>query len=64
MKYLMNQIYLMKKKNLKVKIINSYDNFLYWCNVNIKRLYKNQRNFNNNITIDSSMKKFQLILMN
>ena len=41
-------------KTLKEK--NNYDNFLYWCNLNIKRLYKNQKNFKNDMFIDSSLK--------
>jgi hypothetical protein len=43
-KLIINEIYDVLDMSSEVKILkdkNNYDNFLYWCNVNIKRLYKN-----------------------
>lgn len=39
---------LMKKK--------TYDSFLYWCDINIKRIFKNQKGVKNEMFIDSSIK--------
>ena len=41
-------------KALKQK--KSYDSFLFWCNINIKRIFKNQRNVKSEMFIDPSLK--------
>ena len=37
-----------------------YDNFLYWCDLNIKRIYKNQKKLINEVSIDPSIKPFPI----
>ena len=41
-------------KALKQK--KSYDNFLFWCNINIKRIFKNQKKVKNEMFVDPSFK--------
>ena len=47
----------------EVKILKekyNYDSFLYWCNINIKRLYINQKKLKNEMIIDPSLKPFPI----
>ena len=37
-----------------------YDNFLYWCDLNIKRIYKGQKRIVNEMSIDPSIKPFPI----
>ena len=47
----------------EVKILKekyNFDNFLYWCNINIKRLYINQKKLKKEMVIDPSLKPYPI----
>ena len=60
-KSIINEIFNEFELVSEVKVLKqkkNYDNFLYWCNINIKRIYSNQKKVKNEIYIHPSIKPF------
>ena len=62
-KSIINEIFNEFELVSEVKVLKqkkNYDNFLYWCNINIKRIYSNQKKVKNEIYIHPSIKPFPI----
>ena len=62
-KIIINEILNECELSSEVKVLKqkkNYDNFLYWCNVNVKRIYTNQKKLKKDIYIHPSLKPFPI----